>query len=564
MLLPFLLAAAFRSTSGARWLRAERLPLMKPNKTNHDKEVDTQLSDSQFFPKMNSNGVEVLENMGNAQYLSTIIVGGQKLKVVPDTGSFSLLVTSTRCDKKECPRRSFDPKGSSTYKMLQREDFVQYGSGAVWTHEASDQVSLAGRTARSMNFWEITRVGDKMETLWENARFDGIMGLGWRELAQSTLEKTILETFQVKFFTFCFGTVNMKVGDMRETPSRIYWDEAGAKSLGEHDFHNVEVLAGTVNHWAVKISNVGVAAAPLDDKPFHVACGEDEPCAAILDTGTSIISPPIRQLRYILDRIGPIQSDCSNYEYLPTLHFWLGGQNDSEPFHVTLPPSAYVRRISYRSLNKKLRKWRKRVKQHKEKSQSYSLAHTSSNLSKAFLHKEDPPEELPEQETKVADRTEGKPKAQKPPKETKAECTGACKEEEKRMREKHGEKKQEGEKEEEQDEDREYHCSHRFLFSLIRSQHGPVWIIGAPFFQKYLTRFDRSKDPPSIGLVKHPGICPGTEEGEFGADHDTSFVLHKAGNTTVDAASWNPDDKLDIPGVGLAMGEGAQPMDIML
>eukprot|EP00746_Dinoflagellata_sp_MGD_P002365 gnl/MRDRNA2_/MRDRNA2_104589_c0_seq1.p1 gnl/MRDRNA2_/MRDRNA2_104589_c0~~gnl/MRDRNA2_/MRDRNA2_104589_c0_seq1.p1 ORF type:complete len:576 (+),score=101.09 gnl/MRDRNA2_/MRDRNA2_104589_c0_seq1:224-1729(+) len=501
---------------------------------------------------MNSaDGVQELENLGNAQYLATITVGGQKLKVVPDTGSFSLLVTSTRCRKKECPRRSFDPEGSPTYEMLQREDFVQYGSGRVWTKGARDEVSLAGRSARKINFWEITRVGDKMETLWENARFDGIMGLGWRGLAQSTLEKTILETFEVKFLTFCFGTVNMKVGDMRETPSRIYWDELGAKSLGDQKFQNIQVLAGTVNHWAVKIASVGVSHI-IEDKPFHVSCGDDQPCAAILDTGTSIISPPIRQLRHILDRIGPIASDCSNFEYLPTLHFWLGGdEKDGKGFHVRLPPSAYIRRISYHSLNKRLKKFRERMKRSLNSARSDgSSEHASHNVSKAFLQKEEPSgpitsEGLPEE---AEHETSGDSKVEKDT-ETTAQKDDDIDKEEKTSDDK---------------EEREYHCSHRFLFSLIESQHGPVWIIGAPFFQNYLARFDRSKDPPSVGLVKHPGICPGTQEADMAAGSDSSFFLKKAGNATSHSTPWKLDDPLDIPGVGFAIGEGAQPMNITL
>jgi hypothetical protein len=500
MLLPILIAAAARGSCGARWLRVAPIPQTKLNQSSNQQlakqnqvAVDTQ--QSHFLPSTKPSGaVEELENIGNAQYLLTITVGGQKLKVVPDTGSFSLLLTSTRCNQKECPKRSFDRTSSSTYEELQREDFVHYGSGKVWTHAASDKMSIGGLESRRQTFWEITRVGDKMETLWENVKFDGIMGLGWREVAHSTLEKTVLETFEVNFFTFCFGTQNMEVGDMHETPSALYWGEEGAKTLGEQNYTDTEVIA--VNHWAVKIHDVGVQGI-LEDSPFQIGCGKDQPCAAILDTGTSVISPPIRQLRYILNRIGPIESDCSNYEYLPTLHFWLGA-GEKDGFHVELPPEVYIRRISFKSLKNRVKKFKKSLKNRKNKA-------------------------------------DGDP--------------------------------EEAESEEEKDE-LVHHCAHRFLFSLMESQHGPVWLIGAPFFQKYIARFDRSKKPATIGLAKHPGVCPGVEESELNAKKSgaDSFFLHKKANATATSIPWNLEilKSLDIPGVGFAVGEGASPTNITL
>lgn len=494
MLLPLLVAAAIQGVLSARWLRAASTPQMKLNSS------DQRLNEAHFVPmvKYTYKGVEELLNLGNAQYLATIVVGGQHLKVVPDTGSFSLLLTSTRCHDQECPKRSFDRTKSSSYKQLEREDVVSYGSGRVWTHQGSDEVSIAALDAKRVKFWEITRVGDKMETLWKAVKFDGIMGLGWRPHAHSTLETTVLETFDMKFFTFCFGTINMQVGALRETSSRIYWGEEGAKTLGEQSWKDLDVIA--VNHWAVKIKDVGVQGI-LEDEPFHIGCGKDQPCAAILDTGTSVISPPIRQLRYILNRIGPIESDCGNYAYLPTLHFWLGGDEKEGGFPVELTPDVYIRKMSFKKLKGRIRKFKKKLKENRA----------------GFV--------------KDRDGEEGEP-----------------------------------EEEEEKDE-MVHHCAHRFLFSLMDSQHGPVWLLGAPFFQKYLARFDRSTEHARIGLVKHPGACPGTKEYEeldASKDVDGSFFVHRHGNTTSTEIPWNLQEPLDVPGVGFAVGADASITNITI
>merc|ERR1719321_1805557 len=72
-----------------------------------------------------------------------------------------------------------------------------------------------------------------------------------------------------------------------------------------------------------------------------VASGKEMPCAAIVDSGTSLIAAPGAALMQLSEMVGPINEDCSNLKELPTLHFTLG---DGRSF--TLPPGAYVMRIN--------------------------------------------------------------------------------------------------------------------------------------------------------------------------------------------------------------------------
>merc|ERR1719281_2346709 len=62
-------------------------------------------------------------------------------------------------------------------------------------------------------------------------------------------------------------------------------------------------------------------------------------CAAIVDSGTSLIAAPTSALMQLSEQVGPIHEDCSNLHELPMLKFTLGDK------HFELPPKAYVMRI---------------------------------------------------------------------------------------------------------------------------------------------------------------------------------------------------------------------------
>merc|ERR1719191_840293 len=73
-----------------------------------------------------------LENHhAGAQYTINMDLAGTTVRVIPDTGSFSLLVTSTRCE--DCPQQAFNHEEASTedYKSGDTTDSVSYGSGVV-------------------------------------------------------------------------------------------------------------------------------------------------------------------------------------------------------------------------------------------------------------------------------------------------------------------------------------------------------------------------------------------------------------------------------------------------
>lgn len=125
-------------------------------------------------------------------YTVEVNVGGQTVHAVPDTGSFSLLVTSSRCQKCAnwkvrdnsflssassfveeglsvqdselmqsptagcCPQRTFTHRNSVAYMRAEGEAEITFGSGAVRCLAATDDVSLGLTTVKKQKIWEIT------------------------------------------------------------------------------------------------------------------------------------------------------------------------------------------------------------------------------------------------------------------------------------------------------------------------------------------------------------------------------------------------------------------------
>jgi hypothetical protein len=64
----------------------------------------------EFFEKKKKTRIEVY-------YTVEMELGGQTVELIPDTGSFSLLVTSSNCDS--CPHKGWHPEKSDSFEKLE-------------------------------------------------------------------------------------------------------------------------------------------------------------------------------------------------------------------------------------------------------------------------------------------------------------------------------------------------------------------------------------------------------------------------------------------------------------
>eukprot|EP00747_Dinoflagellata_sp_TGD_P027461 gnl/TRDRNA2_/TRDRNA2_132628_c0_seq2.p1 gnl/TRDRNA2_/TRDRNA2_132628_c0~~gnl/TRDRNA2_/TRDRNA2_132628_c0_seq2.p1 ORF type:complete len:433 (+),score=98.27 gnl/TRDRNA2_/TRDRNA2_132628_c0_seq2:89-1387(+) len=272
-----------------------------------------------------------LENFMNTQYFAHISIGGQDVKGIFDTGSFELLVRSTRCQSCAHPTTPYDRKKSSTY--VKNGTLVKhvFGSGPCISTQGYETVSVGPLETRNMSFWEITQ--HKIPVL-DQAKFAAIVGIG-PHFAPNNDEKTLLMEFGVDEFAVCLQRGSGADG-------YLTWGPIATPQEKKLSFAAVPVVGEL--HWAARMTGVSMVdvhkrkvTALLDTKSVDV-CGK-EGCAAIVDSGTSLIAAPTAALEALGKQVGVIEEDCSNLNSLPTLRFNLGGNL------FELPPHAYVMRI---------------------------------------------------------------------------------------------------------------------------------------------------------------------------------------------------------------------------
>ena len=123
-----------------------------------------------------------MTNTYNAQYNSGIQIGSQSqtLQVIPDSGSFALVIPSTLCETNACHSHTrFDYKESDTFNPnpidMTKTTPLAYGQGTVEAVIGYDDVSVGGMTAHGQG---INLMYDEDINGFEGSSFDGIMGLG--------------------------------------------------------------------------------------------------------------------------------------------------------------------------------------------------------------------------------------------------------------------------------------------------------------------------------------------------------------------------------------------------
>jgi len=218
----------------------------------------------------------------------------------------------------------------------------------------------------------------------------------------------------------------------------LTWGPIASKAAKEAAFTSVKVVGD--HHWVTPMTNVRFGTG---DKQ---ACGDTTPCAAIIDSGTSLIAAPGIALQQLSEMVGPIHEDCSNLHELPTLHFNLG---DGQPF--SLPPAAYVMRIHGAIM---------------EANSVWDILFFKPKIRKVNM------------------------------------------------------------------------CMPAFMQLDMMSQHGPVWILGMPFFRYYHSSFDRKNKEMHFGTAGPKCTAEPYKPKKVNGGNSTSFLATR----TYSGADFEPMD----------------------
>ncbi|XP_010011005.1 PREDICTED: cathepsin E, partial [Nestor notabilis] len=235
---------------------------------------------------------EPLINYLDMEYFGQISIGTppQNFTVVFDTGSSNLWVPSVYCVSKACAEHAkFHPSQSSTYQVVGTPFSIQYGTGSLTGVIGSDQVVVEGLTVSNQQFAESVSEPGKA---FVDAAFDGILGLAYPSLA-------------VGGVTPVFD--NMMAQNLVELPMfSVYLSANPESSLGgELLFGGFDPsrFTGTLNwvpvtqqgYWQIQLDNVQLGGSVT-------FCTNG--CQAIVDTGTSLITGPTKDIKELQGSIG--------------------------------------------------------------------------------------------------------------------------------------------------------------------------------------------------------------------------------------------------------------------
>ncbi|XP_047325660.1 cyprosin-like [Impatiens glandulifera] len=243
-----------------------------------------------------------LKNYMDAQYYGEICIGSppQKFTVIFDTGSSNLWIPSAKCLSIAC---LFHPKykhrKSDTYTEIGDRVAIHYGSGSVSGFLSQDNVKVGDLLVQNQSFMEATREGSVTFVL---ARFDGILGLGFQEISvgdvvpvwYNMIEQGLV---QEKVFSFWLNRdPNAKVG------GELVFGGADPKHFkGKHTYTPITQKG----YWQFEMGDFLIAN--------HSTGFCEDGCAAIVDSGTSLLAGPttiVTQINHAIGAEGVISMEC--------------------------------------------------------------------------------------------------------------------------------------------------------------------------------------------------------------------------------------------------------------
>ncbi|XP_057550397.1 aspartic proteinase-like [Amaranthus tricolor] len=246
-----------------------------------------------------------LKDYLGAQYYGEIGIGTppQTFDVIFDTGSSNLWVPSSKClFSIPCYFHSkYRARKSSTYTANGKSCHINYGTGSVSGFFSQDDVTVGDLVVKDQVFIEATREGSLTFVL---AKFDGIFGLGFQEISVGNATPVwynMVDQELVKNQVFSFWLnrdVNAEVG-------------------GELVFGGVDENHYKGKHTYVPLTEKGYWQFNMGD--FLIGsystsfCADG--CAAIIDSGTSLLSGPtpvITEINHAIGAEGVISNECKD------------------------------------------------------------------------------------------------------------------------------------------------------------------------------------------------------------------------------------------------------------
>jgi len=251
-----------------------------------------------------------IHNFQNVQYYGEISLGTppKSFEVIFDTGSSNLWIPSSSCTT--CgDHTKYDHSQSSTYQKDGETFDIHYGSGSVSGYLSSDDVTLGNVLVSAVTFAEIT---GEPGGIFEQGKFDGILGLGWDSISVDGVKPLFNEMIDqglVKEPIFSFYLSNDD-----DTPGELILGGVDESKYTGKMFY-VPVTHET--WWQIDMNSVKRDGSSVSSTK-----------TAIIDTGTSLMAVPTKDVKEIASKVGATESpfqpglytvECNTVDSLPSL-----------------------------------------------------------------------------------------------------------------------------------------------------------------------------------------------------------------------------------------------------
>jgi len=261
------------------------------------------------------------KNYGDAVFVGTIGIGTQyqgPFYVVFDTGSSNLWVPKVGCTQAGCSgKHTYDCSQSSTCVPNGKPFNIQYGTGSCSGDLVQDTVCVTGPNCQINSPLSVKNVtfgeASQMAAFFAQSPIDGILGLGFQSLAADgvtpvfnvMVNEGLVDNAQFQIF------LDSKIGT--NDAAIVFGGYESKYFTGDITW----VPLVNENYYVIQIDGVSVGSKDLKQCVLG--------CSAIVDSGTSLLVGPSQYVGPLIQAIGTVAQDCSNYASLPDVSFTIHG-----------------------------------------------------------------------------------------------------------------------------------------------------------------------------------------------------------------------------------------------